>query len=771
MSRRRRLATIAAGTAGLLLLAHPVADAVDVWGNIGPASQLPAGALMDAYPLGNYALDHHFSAVEAGVFSGVDVSGIAPTVAWLLASVLWQLTAFLASAVITLFTFAFSLDLVNGSDATGGAGALQPVSEAVRSIYRDVFGGPWLTLAVLLAGVWSMWQALVRRRYTETASALGLSLLYIVIALAFVTQPERTIGTASHWTNEVSVAFLSLSSNGSVSDEQQAKEDSSDHLFELLVYQPWVVLQFGGLEHCVRDDADAAVRPLSPDPGRDAQLARRLATSPEIQADAGKTCVNHRLKYAPHFLRFSPESDQRDAEYDALKDGDSSKLPDEDPGKDDGTYRLSDLDKPAAEAMGKSGQYQRLGLAVVIFAGELGAFLLLGSLAVAVILAQVLVLLLLAFAPVALVIGTFPGRGHQFFLDWLTRLATFLIKKAFYALILAVLLAVSAALQDATANLGWLMAWGLQAVFYWAVFLNRKQLVGQLGTAVTGTTGQRDEARLLAGVGVGYAMARLARRTIGAAARATRRRPGTGGHDGAPRRPRPVPELPPPSPHTRPLPEPDEEASSSAGRPTRPARDTDGADSTATGRAAPVGEADPASVAPDRARPRPPPTGGAGDETARPIESTERPAAERRPGGKGPATADRREAPRPQPAEQPEATSEPAGTRSQRPKPPPPDPTTPLAPSPVASQEPPRFSAAERPAPADRPAPERASKPASDSPLASSLRTDAARLHRDAQRLHRDAEQLGDIGGPPRAPAPSGGVSKPRRPGHRSETP
>ena len=37
--------------------------------------------------------------------------------------------------------------------------------------------------------------------------------------------------------------------------------------------------------------------------------------------------------------------------------------------------------------MGKGGQYQRLLLAIVILAGELGAFLLLGALALGVILA------------------------------------------------------------------------------------------------------------------------------------------------------------------------------------------------------------------------------------------------------------------------------------------------------------------------------------------------------------------------------------------------
>lgn len=515
---RGRLRRVLWLAALLALLAHPVARAAsDVFSNVGPASQLRGGALVDRYPLGNYALDHHFTAASASLTGGIDVSGVPALIAYFLADVVWQLTAFLASALITLFTFAFSLDLVNGSQATGGAGALAPVSTAINSIYQTTFGAPWLVVAILAAGLWAMWKALVQRRYTETAGALGLSVVFVVIALAFVTQPQRTIGKASQWTNEMSAAFLSLSSSGSVGDQQAAKQQASDQLFLLLVSQPWTVLNFGGLDHCVKTPISGSspqsvpVRPLSANPGRDAQLSAQLSAGTQVAAD-GKACINNQNKYATHFLAYAPESDERNAEYDALANGDTSKLPDSDPAKHNNTYSLSPADKPAADAMGKGGQYQRLLLAIVIFLGELGAFLLLGALSVAVILAQVLVLLLLAFAPVALVIGVYPGRGHDFFRGWLSRLATFLLRKAIYSLILAVLLAVAAAVGDATSNLGWLLAFGLQGAFFWAVFLYRHQLTGQLTAATAGSGARAEEGTVrLAAL---YAATRLARRAV-----------------------------------------------------------------------------------------------------------------------------------------------------------------------------------------------------------------------------------------------------------------
>lgn len=502
----RRRAAVTLGLATLIvLLGHPLAGAAtDVWGNVGPAPQLGGGGVAGRYPLLNYSLDQHFDAVSVSLTSGPDVSGVPPMIAYFFASILWLGTSFLANLLITLFSFAFGLDLVNGSQATGGAGALAPVARAIHSIYADVLGQPWLVLAVVIAGIWAMWKALVQRRYTETAGALGLSLIYVVCALFFVAQPGATIGAVSGWTNAMSGAFLSISSNGNASSASQARQDTANELFDLLIFKPWVVLEFGGLEHCARagtgsEDSDpesVAVRPLSSNPARDSALARRLEAGTEITAD-GKVCVNNANKYAAHFLRYSngaEEHDERDAEYDALNDGDASELPESD--TETKGYRLGVADKPATDAMEEGGQYQRLLLALVLFLGELGAFLLLGALSIGVILAQVLLLLLLAFSPVALIAAVIPGRGHDFFKGWLEKLAGYLLRKAAYSLILAVLLAVTAALSSATAQLGWLMSFGLQSLFFWAVFLQRRTLADSLIGIATGPRAPGRDASL-----------------------------------------------------------------------------------------------------------------------------------------------------------------------------------------------------------------------------------------------------------------------------------
>ena len=496
VQRHRRVA-IALCAIALLLLAQPLAVAdSDLFQNVGPEPQV-VGGLADEWPLGRYALDTHVKGVSVGL-GGVDTGDVPAQIAGFLANAIWQFTAWLANAVISWFTFAFSLDLVNGSSATGGAGALQPVSEAVRNIYDHSFGEEWMVVAILLASFWAMWRALVQRRFSEVAGGLALSLAFAIIALAFVARPDLTIGEASRWTNRVSASFLSISRTGEPTSEATAKRDASDQLFKLLVFDPWVVTQLRrhrALRQSTPVGADdpesVAVRPLARNDRRDAALRRQLAASNEVAAD-GKTCINNGRKYASHFLRWAPGDLKRAGDdhgaYKALADGDKEQLAPEDPGKS--RADLGPADKPAVDAMQASGQFTRLVMAIVIFFGELGILILLGVLATGVVLAQVVVLLLLLGAPIMLVLGILPGRGHQIFLAWLTKMAAFLLRKAVYSLVLSSLLAVGSAMTLASANLGWFMAFAIQAAFYWTVWLYRKEIVSQINHVLAGASGQ-----------------------------------------------------------------------------------------------------------------------------------------------------------------------------------------------------------------------------------------------------------------------------------------
>jgi TrbL/VirB6 plasmid conjugal transfer protein len=470
---RRRILLVLAGALVLMLLAWPAAVAkdlgTDVLGNISPAPQPGgSGALVDRYPLSAFSLDFH---TDVGI---TELDGVPPTIAHWAAAQIWSLESFLLKTVIDLFTWAFSLDLLGGDPSRPDDGALAPVAKAISSLYENVIGEAWMVAAILAAGIWGIWKALVQRRYTETAAALTLSVVFVLIALFFVYQPERTVGEASRWTNTLSLAFLSGANRGTVDDPGQAKRHVADQLFDALVYRPWVVLEFGGLRHCVDThhlDDDGYPRPVAPhDPAR------------TVCRDHLRQAADGHGGYAQRFLRYPAGSDERNAEYNALRRGEKPE------GRDAPFrgYAVDKTDSPAVDIQQEHGAYQRLTLAALFFVGALGAVVLLGFLSLAVILAQVVALVLLGFAPVALVIAIFPRAGHDFFRNWLGKLATAVFIKALYSLVIAIVVAVSAALASSTESLGFLFSFALQAIFFWAIFLYRRQITARLVTATTG---------------------------------------------------------------------------------------------------------------------------------------------------------------------------------------------------------------------------------------------------------------------------------------------
>jgi hypothetical protein len=469
----------------------------DVFDATGPPSQVAENSLLTKFPMSHYALDLHIPKVDAGV---IDLPDVPKLTLFAITDIIWQATAYVTYLVIQLFTFAFSLDLLRGSEATNGKGALEPVSRAVQNFYNSTFGEPFLIAAIICAGLWGINKALLQRRTMDALQGFATSLVFAVIAMWFVFSPAGSVGFISDKSNELSSAFLSVSSSGEVVGAERAKTDASDRLFEAHVLNPWLSLNFGGLIHCVTTASFEKATKGDPEEIDDTLVSTNVYPrgGPDRKGRA-RRCYNNK-NYAGAYLTYEQGDKKRSGEsgdddksgYVAINEGDDKKYPDALPEE----YKVPlDAGDAAAVSMQESGGLtQRLGTALVIGLGNLGMILLIAALSIAVVLAQILALLLLLFAPAALVIGIFPGRGHEFFRTWLIKLLTALFRKAIYSFVLAVLLAAAAALTAASADLGWLMSFGLQATFYWMVFLYRKQILAAF-TAATGGDNREESSR------------------------------------------------------------------------------------------------------------------------------------------------------------------------------------------------------------------------------------------------------------------------------------
>ena len=292
---RRRLAVVAAATLAWCWRRgrRPTrSTAAPTCSATSRRSRCSAASRSNRYPLSAYSLDYH---TDVGI---TDLDGVPATIAHWAAAQLWSLTSFLVKTVIDLFTWAFSLDLLGGDPNRADDGALAPVSAAVSSLYENVIGEAWMVAAIILAGIWGIWKALVQRRYTETAGALGVSVLFVLIALFFVYQPERTIGQASQWTNTLSLAFLSGANRGTIDDPGQANARSPTSCSPPRSTSPGWRSSSAGLRHCV--DSGRPRRRRVPAPGQPARPGRRRLPRPP----AGRP--RRHGGYAPRFLRYLP---------------------------------------------------------------------------------------------------------------------------------------------------------------------------------------------------------------------------------------------------------------------------------------------------------------------------------------------------------------------------------------------------------------------------------------------------------------------------------
>jgi hypothetical protein len=452
---RRRLMVACAMTivllAGLVGVAHAKYRGSDLLGNVLPQSQMPGDSLMDKYPIGAYGLDFQ---IDTGT-AGLDVTSWPAVAGQFVIAWGFAITAMIMTLMIRLFLWAFTLDLVNGNGRAGSS-ALEPVSMAMQNLHNVALGHWWIVIAILLAGMWGTYVGLAHRRTSELFAGLARSVVFAVIAMTLLYDPQGTIGTASRAVNQFSLQLLSGAS-GRRGDPAHAQQRVADDLFKDRVYRPWQVLEFGGMQTCAdwdRKDKDGFPKPVPP-------------------SNAAADTCRDTAEYAPRYLRQPMGSDERKHEYDALKDGEVPTPPD----PQFAGWHVSKGDAGAVDAQQEGGTLQRVGMAAIVLTGMWGTIFVLGFLILAALLVQMMMLALLAFTPVALVLGMVPGFGHRLFEGWgKALLVAVLLMKPTYALALGITLGISSAITLGMSSLGFLLAFIVTGAFWWGLIGYRKNL-------------------------------------------------------------------------------------------------------------------------------------------------------------------------------------------------------------------------------------------------------------------------------------------------------
>lgn len=458
--RRRRLAALTAALCLVLLGAGaPVAAADSAMadpsaslGAVSPSCRYAldaearracnaSGSVAQPHPLSSYGLD-----VRSG-FSLTDPGKTFMSALQSLGAALWTALLYLVKAALLLLEWAFSLDLTNES-----------MPDARRSLARmhgSVFGSSWLLLGITLAGIWGMWNGLVRQQAVQTFGGLALTVALMVGGLVVISRPAETVGTAARWSNDAGLSVLAAGTGGDPSRPRQALARSMAAVFDSTVRNPWCALQFGSIEHC------------------DARLPdRSLSTNAELW-------LKHPAQSWQRGRLFKLTRGDKDDGFSIVGAGedllglgdDDRKLPEE----------IESLVRKAPERVKlqeSGGTFPRLALMWTVGIGLLGAVVLLGWIGLRLLLAGAMTVLLLLLAPVMLIAPAIGEHGRNAFSEWAQRLIGALLAKLVFSIFLTVVLVAAGVFSRL--QIGWFGGWLLQASFWWGVFLKRDELLGFL---------------------------------------------------------------------------------------------------------------------------------------------------------------------------------------------------------------------------------------------------------------------------------------------------
>jgi hypothetical protein len=464
----RTIASVLGLALVLTLLSTAVAPAefrgTDMWSNVAPNKS--SGDLVDRHPLSYYELDVYIDGPSIGLGGVKDGDPVARVMQGA-AAFLFALAIFCMRMMISIFDWAFNLDIIGGRN-----GALDPVSKATQHLYTSTFS-QLMTTAVLVMGGWLIYK-LISRKFSEAGSALARGLLLSTVALVIIFNPAATIGKLSSMTSELAGGIVSTTTGA------KGGGSVSDRLFDTFVYRPWAVLNFGGLERCVSGQKDDDGFPVSTgvnDPDR--KICRNVLRR-ERSGYGG---------YAPMFLRYAPGSDERKAAFEAIRDGEIPDVPvkdcnargcpDERPGEGTAQFAGWNVDKadaPAADLMQSEGAGQRLVYAFVFAFGIACAIAFIGLICLTALFTKLALLVLFAAAPAMAVAAFFPA-AHGVVGGWLKMIGKALIWFVVYAILLSASVGVSAALMYAAGGgMGILVAFVLQALLFGGLVAKRKDI-------------------------------------------------------------------------------------------------------------------------------------------------------------------------------------------------------------------------------------------------------------------------------------------------------
>jgi len=456
-----------------------------------------SGAPEGDYPASDYGFD---------IFISTGITHPVGDITYGFATVLngiWLGLIFVLRLILALLGLAFGLNpFADGQ-------TMAQVSAALARLY-DRVTDPWLSTAVVCAGIWFSYKGLLRREASAALAGTLAAVAMLIVGLWVIHAPRASVGRLAGLADRAALTVVSAPQSGSAARPAGSYAEAMSGTWSRLVEVPFAGLDFSDVRWALgpppAEAVEKADEKFCEDDGALAVLAL-FAHYGSAQAKDACSALARRRYGRPRrvidlYLRSSPGSPARQALWDYFN----------------GDERY----KPKVAAQGGDGVLTRLSMLALFALGLLGAMLLLGWLAIRLFTQAAVAFVLLLAAPLALFFPLLGDSGRRAFKTWgLTLLGACLAKLIYAAFLSVVLLGIgildSSGPSPATGFL-------LSAAFAWAVFLKRAEIVGWLSIGEADRQAHHGMVPTLAALTIARRLARTATGTSGGALKAGARR-------------------------------------------------------------------------------------------------------------------------------------------------------------------------------------------------------------------------------------------------------
>jgi hypothetical protein len=212
------------------------------------------GSPAQEHPTTHYGLDTRRDESKKTAEQAKDVASGeagAVTIANAMCAWLWGALVWAMRHVMNLLEAALTLDLTSGPDKKSEKDDVWPQIKAqLDFLHTKVFGTTWMTAAFAVTGIWAL-IGMARLRLTQTLAGLAATVVLMIGGLVLVYAPQETIGRASKYLSDGSLAVLTAATGG----KQPAGASFAGvegKLFDRLVGGSTCVLNLGSAAVCAQ---------------------------------------------------------------------------------------------------------------------------------------------------------------------------------------------------------------------------------------------------------------------------------------------------------------------------------------------------------------------------------------------------------------------------------------------------------------------------------------------------------------------------------------